>query len=461
STVIGSNNNVYNCQLNFDKNRLKSHLCNCPAHYNYYGPCKHIVATMLSIRELRLSKEKLSNAKASCSKSAQIEKKVEQNNCGNKSNNTSNNFSQNRITNEVFQKKLDIKESPQTFWWNDDKFTPKEIKIDILQKSKEYQATKISSSILKDSELAKQPIELKSLEHSLGKSIVNEFSKTLSPESTHNCKEDSTMVSNGDVRVLPEEAALFLIRKFKREKVARCVGYIEFSKIDSNLLKQEYLKSVGFEDDIINATKFLLKYGANFEEANKYKGAVARSVNLFMEKRKSATSISAANMNDDKPNENCDHGSGNDNKYNQYNGSRSVFHFGILIAIFAILNVVSCVGLCVTYASNEYENIAMAISGLVIMGLLLICCLVEIGVSDVRSLYVLVSVGFYLTINLGIIITCVSGQMVIFWTVVYIISLISIFVISTEIYKNNKVAFLCIPLILNFFVIMLICLMAR
>lgn len=76
STVIGSNNNVYNCQLNFDKNRLKSHLCNCPAHSNYYGPCKHIVATMLSIRELRLSKRNLTNAKESCQNSAQNEKKL-------------------------------------------------------------------------------------------------------------------------------------------------------------------------------------------------------------------------------------------------------------------------------------------------------------------------------------------------------------------------------------------------
>ena len=43
----------YSCTLNFNNNRLVSHECNCPAHYNYSGPCKHIVATMFAIMNQR------------------------------------------------------------------------------------------------------------------------------------------------------------------------------------------------------------------------------------------------------------------------------------------------------------------------------------------------------------------------------------------------------------------------
>lgn len=47
STVSGTYD--YNCTLHFNGNKLIGHDCNCPAHYNYSGPCKHIVATMLAI----------------------------------------------------------------------------------------------------------------------------------------------------------------------------------------------------------------------------------------------------------------------------------------------------------------------------------------------------------------------------------------------------------------------------
>ena len=43
----------YSCTLNFNNNRLVSHECNCRAHYNYSGPCKHIVATMFAIMNQR------------------------------------------------------------------------------------------------------------------------------------------------------------------------------------------------------------------------------------------------------------------------------------------------------------------------------------------------------------------------------------------------------------------------
>ena len=47
STVSGTYD--YNCTLHFNGNKLIDHDCDCPAHYNYSGPCKHIVATMLAI----------------------------------------------------------------------------------------------------------------------------------------------------------------------------------------------------------------------------------------------------------------------------------------------------------------------------------------------------------------------------------------------------------------------------
>lgn len=52
SIVSGTMN--YNCYLLFKGNYLIEHRCSCPAHYNYSGPCKHIVATMLAINELAL-----------------------------------------------------------------------------------------------------------------------------------------------------------------------------------------------------------------------------------------------------------------------------------------------------------------------------------------------------------------------------------------------------------------------
>lgn len=42
-------NVLYTCSLQFNGNSLVRHTCDCPAHYNYTGPCKHIVATMLVI----------------------------------------------------------------------------------------------------------------------------------------------------------------------------------------------------------------------------------------------------------------------------------------------------------------------------------------------------------------------------------------------------------------------------
>lgn len=47
SRVLGTY--TYDCTLTFNRNRLVSHTCNCPAHYKYSGPCKHIVATMFAI----------------------------------------------------------------------------------------------------------------------------------------------------------------------------------------------------------------------------------------------------------------------------------------------------------------------------------------------------------------------------------------------------------------------------
>ena len=44
----------YTCGLQFSGNQLIKHDCNCPAHYEYPGPCKHIIATMLKIRKARL-----------------------------------------------------------------------------------------------------------------------------------------------------------------------------------------------------------------------------------------------------------------------------------------------------------------------------------------------------------------------------------------------------------------------
>lgn len=57
STVQGTY--LYHCTLWFNGNKLVNHSCDCPAHSNYTGPCKHIVATMLAIssREQRAAKE--------------------------------------------------------------------------------------------------------------------------------------------------------------------------------------------------------------------------------------------------------------------------------------------------------------------------------------------------------------------------------------------------------------------
>ena len=49
---------LYRCELIFCRDRLISHECNCLAHENYTGPCKHIVATMLDIRSRRLQTDR-------------------------------------------------------------------------------------------------------------------------------------------------------------------------------------------------------------------------------------------------------------------------------------------------------------------------------------------------------------------------------------------------------------------
>lgn len=67
----------YNCILHFNGDRLIGHDCDCPAHSNYTGPCKHIVATMLAISAMRQEqvkeKEKRISQESSKGKSIGIE----------------------------------------------------------------------------------------------------------------------------------------------------------------------------------------------------------------------------------------------------------------------------------------------------------------------------------------------------------------------------------------------------
>lgn len=45
SEVVGSN--TYHVKVTFADGKIYSHECDCPAHENYSGPCKHVVATIL------------------------------------------------------------------------------------------------------------------------------------------------------------------------------------------------------------------------------------------------------------------------------------------------------------------------------------------------------------------------------------------------------------------------------
>ena len=49
--VEGSNGESYSVSVSLDGGRLSSYSCNCEASKRYPGPCKHVVAALLSIKD--------------------------------------------------------------------------------------------------------------------------------------------------------------------------------------------------------------------------------------------------------------------------------------------------------------------------------------------------------------------------------------------------------------------------